>query len=133
MYETHHDWQDGNGAPIGRATPPPAGFPHNGTYRPHGTAGSARWSRIDRPVSHRAMGPGRWTAPTNGRRTRPADATRWHWLLLVPVAVPLSTPLYNRVDPTVLGFPFFYWFQLVLAAVSAFILGFVYLLTRKRV
>ena len=35
-------------------------------------------------------------------------------------------------DPTVLGFPFFYWFQLALAGLSSLVIAVVYLATRKR-
>ena len=36
-------------------------------------------------------------------------------LLLAPaVVVPLLVPLYDRKDPELFGFPFFYWFQLSL-------------------
>lgn len=32
-------------------------------------------------------------------------------LLIIPTAVLLALPLYNRENPTLLGLPFFYWFQ----------------------
>ncbi len=34
------------------------------------------------------------------------------WLLLLPFLGLLWVPLYNRHDPTLFGFPFFYWYQL---------------------
>jgi len=37
----------------------------------------------------------------------------------IPCLLALCAPLYNRLEPTVLGVPFFYWFQLVLVPVSA--------------
>ena len=40
-------------------------------------------------------------------------------LLVPPVALPLWVPLYNKTDPTLWGFPFFYWFQFALIVVSA--------------
>lgn len=37
------------------------------------------------------------------------------YVLLAPaVVVPLLVPLYAKSDPTLLGFPFFYWFQFAL-------------------
>ena len=30
-----------------------------------------------------------------------------------------GAPLYNMTEPTLFGIPFFYWFQLVLIAISA--------------
>jgi hypothetical protein len=44
--------------------------------------------------------PGRWALIT---------------ILLAPAAVlPLLVPLYDSEDPTLLGFPFYFWFQLAL-------------------
>jgi hypothetical protein len=40
-------------------------------------------------------------------------------LLLVPIVVLLIVPLYAREDPTLLGFPFFYWFQLLMVIVAS--------------
>jgi len=37
------------------------------------------------------------------------------YLLLAPaVVVPLLVPLYDKSDPSLFGFPFFYWFQFAL-------------------
>jgi hypothetical protein len=46
------------------------------------------------------------------------------WVLIVvilipPVVVPLWVPLYNRTDPSLWGFPFFFWFQFALILASA--------------
>jgi hypothetical protein len=38
--------------------------------------------------------------------------------LLVPMIV-LYVPLYNRIEPTLFGFPCFYWFQLAWILVTA--------------
>jgi hypothetical protein len=57
------------------------------------------------------------------------DRNPWNWLLLIPIAVPLLTFVYNRETPTLFGFPFFFWFQMlfaplaVAAGVSAFYLS----------
>jgi hypothetical protein len=41
-------------------------------------------------------------------------------VILAPaVVIPLWVPLYDRTDPTLWGFPFFYWFQLALILMSA--------------
>jgi Protein of unknown function (DUF3311) len=40
-------------------------------------------------------------------------------LLAAPCIVAVLTPLYNGVDPTLFGIPFFYWLQLLLIPVSA--------------
>ncbi|WP_297376056.1 DUF3311 domain-containing protein [Acidiferrobacter sp.] len=59
------------------------------------------------------------------------SASRWAYLLLViPFLGTLWVPLYNRVQPTVLGFPFFYWYQLAWVPVSVVLTGIVYRLGR---
>jgi hypothetical protein len=42
----------------------------------------------------------------------------WHWLLIIPVVVPLLTFLYNSKNPYILGFPRFYWLQLLFIVLS---------------
>lgn len=56
---------------------------------------------IERPARHpaqRSEPPIRWRAP--------------NLLLLLPLAT-LFAPLYNRIEPQLLGLPFFCWFLLV--------------------
>jgi len=50
-------------------------------------------------------------AAPSGSRSR-SHRSGWHWLLLLPIAVPLITPMFNRIEPRLFGFPFFYWCQL---------------------
>ena len=50
----------------------------------------------------------------------------WYLLLVVPFAGLLYPPLYSRHDPTVLGFPFFYWYQLAWVPVTAALTFLVY-------
>jgi len=40
-------------------------------------------------------------------------------LLIPPVVLPLWVPLYDKTDPKLWGFPFFYWFQFALILFSA--------------
>ena len=40
-------------------------------------------------------------------------------LLLVPIILALSVPLYNSIPPVLFGIPFFFWFQLVLVPFTA--------------
>jgi hypothetical protein len=53
---------------------------------------------------------------------------RWPWLLLflAVVTVSLWVPLYNRVEPRLLGIPFFYWFQFAWIAFSAAVTALAY-------
>ncbi len=50
-----------------------------------------------------------------------SSSARWTLIVvvLVPaVVLPLLVPLYDSEDPTLFGFPFFYWFQLALIPVA---------------
>ena len=60
-----------------------------------------------------------------------SDRSPWNWLLLVPIVVPLLVPLYNRVEPTLFGWPFFYWMQLVFVALGVLTTVVVYRATRR--
>ena len=61
---------------------------------------------------------------------RRPDADRRHWLLLIPIVVPLVPALYNRLDPVFLGLPFFYWCQLGFAFLASGIVTYVHLKVR---
>jgi hypothetical protein len=58
-------------------------------------------------------------------------ASWWYLLFVVQYAVILWPPLYNKAEPSVLGVPFFYWFQLAWVVVSAVITAVVYFATRE--
>lgn len=63
--------------------------------------------------------------PTGRRAVRPG----WYLLLLVPFVALLWLPFYARRTPELLGFPFFYWYQLLWVVLGAAITGLVYALT----
>ena len=52
-------------------------------------------------------------------------------LLLIPMLV-LYVPFYNKIEPTLFGFPFFYWFQLSWIFASMIITAVVYYGTEPR-
>ena len=54
----------------------------------------------------------------------------WYWLLLVPLVGLLIPPIYNSSDPTFIGMPFFYWYQLAWVPISVAITALVYRKTR---
>lgn len=54
----------------------------------------------------------------------------WYVLLLLPFVGVLFPPLYNRLEPSLLGLPFFYWYQLAWVIVSSLLTAVVYLATR---
>jgi Protein of unknown function (DUF3311) len=47
-------------------------------------------------------------------------------LLLIPFIVMLWPPFYNFREPVLIGFPFFYWFQLLWVIITAIITAVVY-------
>lgn len=70
-------------------------------------------------------------APPAGVAPRRSDRSPWNWLLLVPIVVPLLVPLYNRREPELFGWPFFYWVQLVFVALGVISTVLVYRATRR--
>ncbi len=53
----------------------------------------------------------------------------WYLLFVLQFAVALWPPLYNKVEPSLGGIPFFYWFQLLWVIVSAVFTAVVYFAT----
>lgn len=96
---------------------------------------------VGQPPPGGAQAPGAWPprqpdhhvgTPVATKRTRRADSSRWHWLLLIPILLPLLPPIYNRMEPSLLGLPFFYWCQLAFAGVAAVTTAIVHLATKDR-
>src|SRR5262249_12819385 len=104
---------------IGRASVDPAAGQQE---QPH---------RTYRPLSAEPLVPLRPPGfPAHARmRDRP---NAWHWLLAVPVVVALATPLYNHLEPRLLGMPFFYWGQIASVLFGMAMTTFVYQLTKRR-
>ena len=68
---------------------------------------------------------------TGGTTPRRSDRSPWNWLLLVPIVVPLLVPLYNSVEPTLFGWPRFYWLQLAFVLLGVATTALVYRMTRR--
>jgi hypothetical protein len=66
-----------------------------------------------------------------GVAPRRSDHSPWNWLLLVPIVVVLLVPLYNKVEPTLGGWPLFYWLQLAFVALGVATTALVYRMTRR--
>jgi Protein of unknown function (DUF3311) len=66
------------------------------------------------------------------RRLRTGGLSRWHWLVLIAVVIPLLTPLYNRIQPQLFGLPFFYWSQMAFIGLAACVTTAVYQVTKRR-
>jgi hypothetical protein len=50
----------------------------------------------------------------------------WYLLLLLQFVPALWVPFYNTAEPSFIGMPFFYWFQLALVLASAAVTAVVY-------
>jgi Protein of unknown function (DUF3311) len=72
-------------------------------------------------------------APDDRRGARSARRRLVYLLLLLPFASLLAVPLYNREEPALLGFPFFYWYQFAVAAMTIALMAIVYRVTRVSV
>jgi hypothetical protein len=53
-------------------------------------------------------------------------------LLVLAAVAPLLVPLYDRTDPTLFGFPFYYWCQLGFVLLAMLALTVFRLSTRRR-
>lgn len=47
-------------------------------------------------------------------------------LLLVVAVLALAVPWYNRATPVLFGFPFFYWYQMLVVPVGSLLIYLVY-------
>jgi hypothetical protein len=73
------------------------------------------------------------STPRTGSPRAVAAALRWsNWnlLLLVPLVV-LATPLYNKKEPHLAGFPYFYWLQFLFIPLGVLCVWVVYHKTRS--
>ena len=59
------------------------------------------------------------------------DRSPWNYLLLIPIVLPLLTFVYNRETPTLFGWPFFFWFQMLFAPLAVLSSVSVFYLTRR--
>lgn len=58
--------------------------------------------------------------------------SRWNWLLLLPLIGTLIPPIYNVGKPTLIGIPFFYWYQMGWIPISVGVTVLVFRATRGR-
>jgi Protein of unknown function (DUF3311) len=54
-----------------------------------------------------------------------------HLLLIVPFIGTLWVPFYNRLEPSLFGVPFFYWYQFLWIPIGAAITALLYFATRR--
>jgi hypothetical protein len=89
---------------------------------------ASEWSTLRRDDQWSALHPTSEHPTVPTRRGRAA----WYWLLVLPGVVPLLLPLYDRVEPRLLGFPFFYWCQLAFAGLAVVCMALTHVLTKGR-
>ena len=61
---------------------------------------------------------------------RRVNFSPWNLLLLLPLVATLVPTFYNRTEPELAGWPFFYWYQMVAIPGSVIITLIVYRATR---
>ena len=70
--------------------------------------------------------------PTGNGGTRSTHSRAWYWLLLVPLVGTLIPSIYNKNAPTIIGIPFFYWYQLAWIPIAVLCVVVVYRATTGR-
>jgi hypothetical protein len=53
----------------------------------------------------------------------------WYLLFLVQLVAVIWPPFYNQVEPSWIGIPFFYWYQMAWVIIGAVLTGIVYFAT----
>jgi len=60
----------------------------------------------------------------------PKRITPWVWGLLLPFIALLWLPFYNSREPSLAGFPFFYWYQFAWVPLTSLLIYLVYRVTK---
>ena len=58
------------------------------------------------------------------------DRSGWNWLLFIPIVAPLLVVVFNAKEPTLFGFPRFYWLQLAFIVLGVGTTTLVYQMTK---
>ncbi len=65
---------------------------------------------------------------TNQHRAR-SGWSWWYLLFVIQFVASLWVSVYNRVDPSWIGIPFFYWYQMLWVIIGAILTAVVYFMT----
>jgi Protein of unknown function (DUF3311) len=65
----------------------------------------------------------------DGEGERSSGWRWWYLLFLIQFVAVLWPPFYNKLEPTLGGIPFFYWYQLVWVIIAAILTAIVYFAT----
>jgi hypothetical protein len=63
---------------------------------------------------------------------KPRGWSWWYLLLLVQFVGVLWPPFYNKAEPSWIGLPFFYWYQLLWVIIGAALTAIVYVATEPK-
>jgi hypothetical protein len=64
-----------------------------------------------------------------GREVERAGWSWWYLLFVIQFVAVLWPPLYNSIEPSWVGIPFFYWYQLLWVIIGAILTAIVYFAT----
>ena len=62
---------------------------------------------------------------------KPSRRHGWQWLFVIEFVLVLWPPFFNRMEPTLFGLPFFYWYQMAWVVLGALSTVIVYFATEK--
>lgn len=65
----------------------------------------------------------------NGQGERRGAWRWWYLLLLIQLVAVLWPPFYNKAEPSWIGLPFFYWYQMLWVVLGAVLTAIVYFAT----
>jgi hypothetical protein len=68
----------------------------------------------------------------NAARGKADGWSWWYLLFIIQWAVVLWPPFYNKAEPSWIGIPFFYWYQLLWVIIGAVFTGIVYFATERQ-
>jgi hypothetical protein len=59
-------------------------------------------------------------------------ASIWRVLLIVPIVAVLAVGWFNRTEPSLWGFPFFYWYQMLWVILCSAFVGIIFFIEDAR-
>lgn len=68
----------------------------------------------------------------NQQSSRSLGWSWWYLLFIVQIAAVLWPPFFNKAEPSWIGLPFFYWYQLAWVIVGAIFTAIVYFATEAQ-
>ncbi len=68
-------------------------------------------------------------SPVNERAERTPGWSWWYLLFIIQFIAVIWPPFYNSVEPSWLGIPFFYWYQMLWVIIGAILTAIVYFAT----